>query len=123
MARDNSGVKLSRSAARRLIDAGRYVEQQPRSSAPEIGGPVAFGGSAMLLTTTTLPRASAPNTPGVGSGKLQQFNGTSYSDLSTTAYPILNDTNSLVASGAYVLCVPGPGGMYHFVMTSCGNIS
>jgi len=117
-----SGVKLSRAAARRLLDVGRFVEQQPRSTAPPIDGPVAFGGSAMLLTTTTITRGSGA-TPGTGSGKLQQFNGTSYSDLSTTTYPILNDTTALVGIGSYVLCVPGPGGKYHFVMTSCGNIT
>lgn len=116
------GVKLSRAAARRLADVGRFVEQQPRSTAPEIAGPVAFGGAAMLLTTTQIGRGSGA-TPGSGLGKIQQFNGTSYSDLSTATYPILNDTTALVASGSYVLCVPGPGGKYHFVMTSCGNIS
>ena len=122
MPRDRPGVKLSRSAARRLLEVGRYVEQQPRSAAPEIAGPVQFGGATMLLTTTAISRG-AGNTPGTGLGKVQQFDGTRYSDLATTAYPILNDTTSLVAAGSYVLCVPGPGGKFHFVMTSCGNIS
>jgi hypothetical protein len=118
----NNGVKLSKSTARRLIDAGRYVEQQPRSVAPALDGPVHFGGAVMLYTTTQLTRMSGA-TPGTGMGKIQQFNGTSYSDLSATQYPILNDTNALVAASSYVLCVPGPGGKYHWVMTNCANIS
>jgi hypothetical protein len=116
------GVKLSRAAAKRLFEAGRYVEQQPRSTAENIDGAVAFGGSAMLLTTTAVTQMSGA-VPGTGMGKLQQFDGMKYSDLKATAYPILNDSSAVINSGSYVLCVPGPGGKYHWVMTSCGNIS
>lgn len=110
------------SSARRIGAAVRNHERNPNRKNPRGTAPRNFGGAAMLLTTTTITRGSGA-TPGTGSGKLQQFNGTSYSDLASTVYPILNDTTALVATGAYVLCVPGPGGKFHFVMTSCGNIS
>jgi hypothetical protein len=118
----DQGVKINRASARRVFEVGRYIEQQPRSSAPVIAGPDPTGVATMVLTTTQVTRGSGA-TPGAGSGKIQKFNGTSYSDLSSKVYPILNDTTALVATNAYVLCVPGPGGKLHFMMTSCENLS
>lgn len=119
-----NGVKISPTAAKRIFAASRFIEQQPRSKAPGIAGPVDFGGAVMLHVTTACNPMSGAS-PGVnGRGKIQQFNGTSYSDLSSTVYPIINDTEKTVAIGAYVLCCPGPGGQWHWLgVDKCANLS
>jgi hypothetical protein len=124
MAMDNRrGVKLSPSAARRLIDAGRFVEQQPRSKAPQIAGPADFGGGVMLVVTTACNPMSGA-TPGKnGRGKIQKFDGTSYSDFSSTVYPIHNDTEKTVGIGAYLLCVPAYGFWHWLGVDKCSRLS
>ncbi len=124
MSRDRYGVKFTKSAARRLAESARYVEQQPRNRAPTLRGPSEFAGPVMLKVTTALGPMSG-GTPGAGGrGKIQKFDGTAYTDLSTDVYPILNDTEKTVAIGAYVLCLPGPGGKYHMVtVDKCSNLS
>jgi hypothetical protein len=124
MSRDRYGIKFNPTTVRRIAEVTRYTEQQPRSQAPQLAGPVDFGGSTMLLVTTALNPMSGP-TPGQnGRGKIQTLIGTSYADFSSTVFPIVNDSTETVAVGSYVLCVPGPGGMFHMVVVDkCSNLS
>lgn len=118
------GVKIAPNAAKRIIEAARYIEQQPRNSVAPQGPPVDFAGITIVhLTVACNPMSGV--TPGAnGRGKIQQFNGTSYSDLSTTVYPILNDIAKTIAIGAYVQCLPGPGGLLHVInVDNCSNLS
>jgi hypothetical protein len=124
MGRDRHGIKIDRPTARRLFEAGRYVEQQPRSRVSPPSGPVDFGGSTMVKVTTALNPMSG-STPGAnGRGKIQSLVGGSYADASSTVYPVLNDSEKTVAIGAYILCLPGPGGLLHWVIVDkCANLS
>jgi hypothetical protein len=118
-----NSVKLSATAARRLIRVGRHVEQQPRSTPPQLAGPTDFGGAVMLLVTTALNPMSGA-TPGQnGRGKIQKFDGTTYSDLSSTVYPIHNDTEKTVAVGAYLLAVPAYGFWHWIQADKCSRLS
>jgi hypothetical protein len=126
MGRDRFGVKYSfgKSAARRLADAARFVEQQPRNRAPDPTPPVQFAGLAILVVTVACnPRSG--NTPGSnGRGKIQKLPGSSYSDHSSTAVPILNDFDKTLGVGSFAQCLPGPGGKYHLINPgSCSNLS
>jgi len=124
MSRDRYGIKFTPSAAKRVAQVARYVEQQPRSRAPDPSPPVIFGGLTVLHVTTACDPMSGATPGKAGRGKIQKFDGTSYSDLSSTAYPIINDTEKTVAVLAYVGCLPGPGGMFHLVVVDkCANLS
>jgi hypothetical protein len=124
VARDRYGIKFSKSAVKRLGETTRYVEQQPRNQVAPPAGGNNFGGVMTLLVTTALNPMSGA-TPGAnGRGKIQKLVSGSYSDFSTTVFPILNDTEKTVAIGAYVLCAPGAGGMFHLVVVDkCANLS
>src|SRR5258707_2251847 len=98
MARDRYGIKIDRPTAKRLFEAGRYVEQQPRSRVAPPSGPFEFAGMATLKVTTACNPMTG-STPGAnGRGKLQQFDRTSYSDAASTVYPILNCTAKTVTT-------------------------
>jgi hypothetical protein len=86
----------------------------------------------MLVVTTALDPITGGGTPGqAGRGKIQWFDGTSYADAITGEmgatpihYPIINDQEKTVAVGAYVLCIPGPGGKFHMVtVDKCSRLS
>jgi hypothetical protein len=113
--------RFSKQAASRLRENSYYIDQQYRNSATLPQQPINYGGAVMLLTTTQITRMSG-TTPGHGSGKIQKLTSGTYSDLTETAYPILNDSTSLIATGSYVLCVPAYG-QWHVVYTSCANLS
>ena len=121
MVRKDMGVKLQKSAAKRLLEAGRYVEQQPRNSVPVPAGPADYGGGIVVLLTTNLGRMSGA-TPGTGSGKIQKKVSGVYSDLAATTYPVVNDTSAQWNSGAYVMCIYAYGEL-HAINTSCSNVT
>ncbi len=126
MVRKDTGVKLGRSTARRLLDAGRYVEQQPRNAVPAPSGPVDFAGATVLLTTTVITRATVASTsltPGTGSAKVQKWDGAKFVDAGLPAYPILNTTTSQIASGAFVTCVPLKGQFVIINPAQCSDLS
>jgi hypothetical protein len=121
---NRKGVKLAPSAARRLIEAGRFVEQQPRSRAQQIAGPTDFGGAVILLVTTPLNPMSGAIPGGNGRGKIQQLSGaTGYTDLSSTVYPIVNDTEKTVAVGSFLLCVSAYGQWHWLGVDKCSRLS
>jgi hypothetical protein len=123
VARDRYGIKFTKSSTKRIAEVARYVEQQPRSRTPDPNGPSNFGGLTMLRVTTAL-RPMVAGTPGTGEGKIQKLVSGSYTDFSTTVYPILNDTSFTVAVAAFVLCGPGPGGNFHMVtVDKCSNLT
>lgn len=78
-----------------------------------------------MLKVTTAGNAMSGSTPGAnGRGKIQQFNGTSYSDLNSTIHPFLNDSEKIVAVGSFILCAKGPGDVYHWLLVDkCANLS
>lgn len=117
------GVKIEWNTAKKILDAQQYVEKQPRRKALPPTPPFQYGGSIMMLVTTALnPMSSA--TPGKnGRGKIQKFNGTSYSDLSSTVYPIHNDTEKTVAVGAYLLVTPAYGFWHWVQVDKCSRLS
>lgn len=124
MGRDRYGIKFTKATVRRIAESTRYVEQAPRNQAPTLGGPNEFAGGIMVVVTTALDPISGATPGKAGRGKIQQFDGTTYSDLSTTVYPILNDTEKTVKVGAYILCIPGPGGKFHWItVDKCANLS
>jgi hypothetical protein len=111
-------------SCQRIVNAVRFVEGQPRNVPLDAVGPRSgFGLVNLHVTTACNPMTGA--TPGAnGRGKIQKFDGTTYSDLSTDVYPIINDTEKTVAIGAYVGCLTGAGGKLHIVLVDkCSNLS
>jgi hypothetical protein len=125
MAMNNSrGVKFEPSAAKRVIEASRFVEQQPRSKVSPGSGPADFGGAVILLVTVPLNPMVGAIPGGNGRGKIQQLSGaTGYTDLSTTVYPIVNDTEKTVAVGAYLLCCSAYGAWHWLGVDKCAHLS
>jgi hypothetical protein len=109
---------------RRIARQTRAKEQDYRYQLSDRRAqPQNSAGCLVFHLTTNLTRMSG-STPGSGSGKIQKWAGPGepYEDFSTTAYPIINDSTSLIASGSYVICIPAYG-YWHYVGTSCTNVS
>jgi hypothetical protein len=118
------GVRYSKSAAKRIAVATRFVEQQPRSQVAPAAGPVDFAGITMILLTVACSPISGATPSQNGRGKIQSLVSGSYVDLASTVYPIVNDIANTIAIGAYCQCLPGAGGMFHVInVDKCSNLS
>jgi hypothetical protein len=123
---NGNGVKIEKNSAKRLGVALRYVEQLKRNPVPALSGGVDFSSAWILLTNSIITRGTITSTtltPGTGSGKIQKWNGTVFTDAGLSAFPILNTTTMQIATGAFVTCVSLNGKFCVINPAKCSDLS
>ena len=74
----------------------------------------------IVLTTGIIPARTAVDTPGVGPGVAQVFNGTKY--IATAAkVKVFNHTDVPLKSGVYVQCLTVEGGYLFYDVARCAD--